>query len=139
MLNKYYRWFLLFWISVFAVGFMSLAQAENIASPTYTDPGKTIIVSQKKPQFTILLDANPTTGYSWFLNNYNPQFIKVIHHVYRPPISQIAGAGGKEEWTFAVNPMAFTAPHIIQIELLYARPWDLHDQSKSLVFTVITH
>jgi predicted secreted protein len=138
MLNKYYRWFLLLWVSLFSVGFMGIAQAENMAPPVYTDSGKTIIVSQKMPQFTIRLAANPTTGYSWFLTDYSPQFIKVLTHAYHPAISQIAGASGHEEWTFAVNPNTFAAPQVIKISLLYARPWNLNDNNKSVIFTVIT-
>lgn len=131
MLKKLYQILLILIIT-------NTVQAQT-ATTVYTDPAKAIIVSQKEPQFTITLASNPTTGYSWFLRKYNTQFVKVVNHVYHPPISQIAGAGGKEQWTFALNPAAFTAPHLLKINLLYARPWNLQDNSKSVVFTVYSN
>ncbi len=130
----------IFYYSLFAimVGCYSSANAAPKPSPSVSDPGKTIMVSQTAPEFTITLAANPSTGYSWFVADYDPQFITVIKHSYQAPISQLVGARGIDVWNFKVNPAAFTAPHLLKIDMLYARPWNAHDNSNKTEFMVAT-
>jgi inhibitor of cysteine peptidase len=112
--------------------------AAPVTDNNFTDPSKTIQASQKNPQFTITLRSNPTTGYMWFLDKYNANFITVVEHRYQPPISQLVGAGGKDVWTFKLTPAAFTAPHLLKIKMTYARPWAVEQGRKDVEFNVTT-
>lgn len=115
----------------------NMSFADNIKP--YTDNTKSISVTKENPQFTILLAANPTTGYTWMVNQYDSNLIKVVGHKYNPPISQIVGAGGIDVWTFEIKPIAFAAPHVLKIKMLYARAWNVDENSTTKEFTVVTH
>lgn len=99
---------------------------------------KPTILKPTNSQFSVNLPANPSTGFSWFVAGYNVQLITVVKHKYQPTKDNIPGASGVDTWTFKVNPIAFTAPHIIKIKMVYARPWDLKDNSRMQEITVVT-
>lgn len=87
----------------------------------YADPAKPIIVSPDK-RFAIVIDSNPTTGYSWQLAKpINEKIIKFSGSEYIPANTKrgIVGAGGKEVWTFVAVAAGETA-----ISLKYVRPWE---------------
>lgn len=109
-----------------------------IQAPPLTDASKTIVVSKDKPEFTLSLASNPTTGYSWAIKLYNAHFLKVVRQHFHPATSQLVGAGGIDVWTFKVNPAAFAAPHILKIKMLYVRSWNVKDDAKEAEFTVMT-
>jgi len=104
----------------------------------FSDPEKTIIVSARTPEFTITLPSNPTTGFMWFAKPNATMLLTIVKHTYRPPLSQIVGASGMDVWTLRVNPAAFTAPQILTIEMVYARPWQVQASSKEQEFTIAT-
>lgn len=103
-----------------------------------SDPAKNILVEKNNPQFTITLASNRTTGYSWHLLSYDNQLITLVKHAYQAPQKALPGAGGQESWTFKVNETGFTAPQIGKIALLYAKSWNLKDNSRQVEFTVVT-
>lgn len=124
------------------MGLLGLLALKSYAASTpsvFSDPAQNIIVSQHQPQFTITLASNPTTGYRWYLLKYDAHFMTLINHTYSKPTSLLPGAGGQETWIFGVNTIVFKAPQISKIDLLYARPWNLKDHSKSVEFTVVAH
>src|SRR5262245_2505749 len=52
-------------------------------------------------QFTVTLDANPTTGYSWQLDKtYDDTVVKLVGSEYKRGASGMVGSGGKQIWTF---------------------------------------
>jgi inhibitor of cysteine peptidase len=124
--------------SVVMASIFTAANAASKSTDIFSDPNKTILVTDKAPQFTIVLHANPTTGYSWTVAKYNPVFIKVVKHVYQAPNTQLIGAGGVDVWTFRAKPLAFSAPHRLAINMLYVRPWEAQGESKSLMFMLVT-
>lgn len=108
------------------------------ANVPITNPKQPIQVASKKPQFTIKLKSNPSTGYSWFINHYDAQLVTLVSHAYQPPTNaKLVGAPGVEVWTFKINRRAFLAPHMFNIQFVYARPWDLTDKMTTYV-TVVT-
>jgi inhibitor of cysteine peptidase len=105
----------------------------------FTDPNAPIIVEQSNPTFTITLESNPTTGYSWSLKDkgYDEKLISLVNHKFYPPTNKtLVGAPGYEEWIFKVNPSSFTASQTTTsqtttsqttkttIALVYIRPWE---------------
>jgi inhibitor of cysteine peptidase len=85
----------------------------------YTDPEKTIQCKIGEA-FSISLDSNPTTGYKWqFAHPRNGKFLKLIGSKYKAPKTELAGAGGKEIWSFKGLSVGQT-----KIILEYNRPWE---------------
>jgi inhibitor of cysteine peptidase len=105
----------------------------------YTDPLKSIVVSNQNPEFVILVQSNPTTGYSWALKNYDSNLIApVSRHYYPPANKKLMGAGGYEKWTFRVKAEGFIVPQATSISMLYSRPFD-QQGAQVTNFRVVTH
>src|SRR3990167_9201933 len=86
------------------------------------------------PVYTLQLNSNPTTGYSWFLVSYPSDLLSITKHEYIPPKTNMAGAGGYEIWVFTAKPEAFVAPRALKIQMVYARPWEVNDQMTAQTF-----
>lgn len=121
---------------------------KTIASHTQSEASKLEIYGEDKQnivltksdnaEFSIQLKSNPTTGFSWFLREYNSDLITPISHKFLPPEKKLLGAGGAEVWTFKVNKIAFTVPMQTTLRLIYARPWQGSDTASQLNFRVST-
>jgi inhibitor of cysteine peptidase len=94
--------------------------------------------------FTITLDSNPTTGYSWDLAQpIDPNVLDLVDHHYQradsPPAAPgappVAGRGGTELWTFEPLCAGFTT-----VVLRYRRPWEPNDPTaKEAAYDVFIH
>jgi inhibitor of cysteine peptidase len=126
-------------ISLFAVLFMISTIAFG-ADPkiVFTSPDKPIMVDKSSATFSIILESNPTTGYSWFLVKYDSNLIVPVSRKYYPSNTKLIGAGGYEKWTFRIKPMGFVVPQVIFIQLAYVRPWNLENY-KPITFKVVTY
>lgn len=97
-----------------------------------TDASKALPVFKNSPQFSIKVVSNPTTGYHWYLTDYDPQFVVPMSHQYYPPRTNKLGAGGYNIWVFKVTPKAFLVPHLLKVGMRYTRPFQVnvaHDQN----------
>jgi len=99
----------------------------------YTEPGETI-KSESGAEFTIALDSNPTTGYSWdFAEEYDGEVIELVDTRFQPPETRLKGAGGTQFWTFRALKAGRT-----EIALKYFRSWEKDvPPVREAVFTVI--
>lgn len=89
-----------------------------MAQSTYTggDNGKTITV-KNGDTFTVKLDENPTTGYSWNLTVDGG--LQVVDDHYTSNATGRMGAGGYHTWTIkAVDPGTY------RVMGIYKRPWE---------------
>ena len=109
----------------------------NSNSVVATDPLKPIVVKQAQPMFTVILQSNPTTGFSWALKSYDENFIKPVKRVYVAGPRGLIGSGGYEKWTFAVKPSGFVVPQTTNITLIYSRAWEL-EGAQATNFKVVT-
>ena len=107
-------------------------ESDNI----YSEDKQNIAVIPHQPEFVLKLKSNPTTGYSWFLREYNASLISPVKHTFQHPSQKLIGAPGYELWTFRVKPAGFTVPQQTIIRMIYARPWQGADNSSQLVFRV---
>lgn len=96
---------------------------------------KVMVVNRKQPEFTLRLESNPSTGFSWFLEDLSPE-ITAIDHNYLASENGLRGAGGFEEWTFRVKYNGFVVPRRLCINLIYVRPWEV--SGKKLRFWIST-
>jgi inhibitor of cysteine peptidase len=98
-----------------------------------------ILVKKSEPVFTIILQSNPTTGYSWSLKNYDPNIILPLSRKFYPSTSKgLVGAPGYEKWTFRVKAGGFTVPQLTSITLIYLRPWE-EQGVQTINFKVVTN
>lgn len=116
------------------IGVTGLAQAET----EYTGQKLNVVVTQDQPEFTIKLKSNQTTGYSWFLREYNTDLVLPIKHHFEKADTTNVGAGGLEIWTFRVKRLGFSVPQQTVLRFVYARPWQGAEGATSLVFRVST-
>ena len=108
----------------------------NQADETYTEDKTNINVTEAHSIFTIKLKSNPTTGYSWFLRDYNPNLIEPIKHNFVKSDSTLMGAPGYEVWVFRAKPQAFIIPQQTTIRMVYTRPWQATDNGSQVIFHV---
>jgi inhibitor of cysteine peptidase len=88
-------------------------------TPVYTETGRTI-ETEVGAEFTIALDSNPTTGYSWdFAGQFDGEVIELADTRFQPPETQLKGAGGTQFWTFRALAEGRT-----EIALKYFRSWE---------------
>lgn len=111
--------------------------AETKSNKVYTEDKPNILVSSAYPDFSIKLKSNPTTGFTWFLREYDANLITPTKHSFIKPEQNLMGAPGYEVWQFHVKPAAFAVPHQTNIRMVYARPWQ-SDSSTQVVFRVST-
>ena len=106
----------------------------------FTDPSKPIVVKQTDPGFSIILQSNPTTGYSWFLKSYDTDLISPISRKFYPSTNKkLVGAPGYEKWNFRVKSSGFAVPQVTNIVLIYARPWEDQGAQATNFKVVITN
>ncbi len=128
---------------------MSANNAETAPAPVVPQPQSSVPYNQATapangtltpdhPIYTLQLNSNPTTGYSWFLVSYPNDLLNITKHEYIPPKTNMAGAGGYEVWVFTAKPEAFVAPRALKIQMVYARPWEVNDQMTAQTFYVVT-
>ena len=124
--------------SLVGIAPMSMANtATSGANPIITEKDDVITVVANKPQFTIRLPANPTTGYLWSIKHYNDHFISLQKQRYVAGSGGRIGSGGYSLWSFKVKPAALKASHRFDITLIYGRPWE-KQAAKQKVFHVVT-
>ena len=79
-----------------------------------------VIGAKTGEDFTIILPANPTTGYQWQLAKpLNKKMIQFINSEYIADKTGLTGQGGKEVWRFKAR-MAGRA----NISFKYLRSWE---------------
>jgi predicted secreted protein len=107
-------------------------QTDGKKNAIYTNPEKTIQCKVGET-FSIVLDSNPSTGYQWQLaHSVDGKLLKFINSKYIPPKIELAGAGGKEVWSFKALSIRQTT-----IVFKYIRPWEKDKEPvKSMTFSV---
>jgi len=122
------------WIFVFLFMLSNIALAET---PIYTIEKTTIVISHDQPEFIIKLKANPTTGYTWILREYDKNQLELVKHEFVRGPSQLVGAPGYDFWTFHAKPDFFTQSQQTTIRLTYMRPWEpITTNTKDVVFVI---
>lgn len=113
--------------------------AKNTSTETvYNEDKQNILVTADQPTFTIELKSNPTTGYSWFLREYDTDLITAVKHKFQKGQADLMGAPGYEVWTFKVKPAAFAVPQQLQLRFIYTRPWQGSESSTQITFRIST-
>lgn len=99
---------------------------------TEADNGKTVEVA-KGNDLKVVLESNPTTGYSWQVKEVNASILKQVGDPEFKPDSSAIGAGGKETLTFNAASAGQTT-----LKLEYRRPWETEEPAvNTFTLTVV--
>lgn len=101
------------------------------ATQEYSDPAKTIQTTVGT-EFEIMLESNPTTGYTWEGNeSYDKDMLTLVKSTYTPSKPQLMGSGGTHQYIFKALKAGDT-----EITLVNKRSWEKSESDKTFVFKV---
>ncbi len=126
-------------LGIIAMSFLASALASSPqVKPQYvlTDLTKPIVLSAKQKLLQIVLPANRTTGYQWFLQSLPEKMLMPIKQFYVVRQVGKVGAGGLSVWQFAVNQRLVVVPSVVYAEFVYMQPW-VAKQNKRIKATIL--
>ena len=85
---------------------------------TENDNGKTVTVNTGD-KLIVKLDGNPTTGYTWQLNNFDTSLLESAGEPDYKTDSLLIGSGGRYTYTFAA-----LKPGEVTLQFNYLRTWE---------------
>ena len=98
---------------------------------TYTEKDAEIVASIGE-NFTISLESNQSTGYSWSVGMVSDNAQVVVAGMdYDLPESAVTGQGGAEVWH-----MKAVAPGVVKLVFYYSRTWEKDAPAKTVSFNV---
>ena len=116
--------------AVFSLSIISGVSAAQTNSTKIIPVNKTINAHENK-NFTIALESNPSTGYSWIIQ-YNPKHFKLVGTVFIPNKNpKLDGAPGVEKFIF--KPLVKGEA---KIDFKYLRIWDKKHPGKEIIYHV---
>jgi len=112
-------------LSFFSTPVFIFADVTPANSQANSQASKPVAITPDQNILTINLKANPTTGYSWYLDQYNQQFFKLNSYQFTPGNKKLMGAPGQASFSFTIDPSFHIAPYLTSIQFTYMRPWDM--------------
>ncbi len=107
--------------------------------PQPLKPDQVVTATAEKPDFSVTLTSNPSTGYSWYLLRCNERLIQPVKATYLAPDNKnLIGAPGQVHWQFKVTPAGFAVPRVTRVVLAYLRPWQPSEVAKRYTINVVT-
>lgn len=106
----------------------------NASSGVSGNISSSVSSRQKASDYTLKLDSNPTTGYTWSYKVDNEGIIKETKNEYIPDKTEagIVGSGGVQQFSFKG-----IKEGDVTVTFEYARSWDKSDtQTKSVILHV---
>jgi len=126
-------------VAIFVLCIFACAQNEKMAGGVpdrireFSDPSLPIEVAVGE-RFSILLDSNPTTGYSWQTSGLAVgRGVVFTSSDYEAPRTNPAGTPGIERLTFTAE-----SAGIEKLTFHYLRPWEKNTEpARTVTFTVV--
>ena len=88
---------------------------------------KSFLVTLDNPIISIPIENNRTTGYNWYLEEYNDKLVQPLASSYTTNQEGLqagmVGAPGITTWKFKVLESAFHVPTVTKVVLRYAKSW----------------
>eukprot|EP00292_Cryptomonas_paramecium_P024196 CAMPEP_0113680918 /NCGR_PEP_ID=MMETSP0038_2-20120614/11640_1 /TAXON_ID=2898 /ORGANISM="Cryptomonas paramecium" /LENGTH=144 /DNA_ID=CAMNT_0000599461 /DNA_START=13 /DNA_END=447 /DNA_ORIENTATION=- /assembly_acc=CAM_ASM_000170 len=126
-------------VTLFASSSMCDASAKLAAQPAainldYVSNKQASTKLDVGDEFTVNLESNPTTGYSWQLVS-SSEYIEKVDNKYVATSSQpgLVGGGGTDVWTFKGK-----APGSGELVFAYKRPWETDSFTQAKVAFVVS-
>ncbi|EKD92050.1 MAG: hypothetical protein ACD_29C00220G0001 [uncultured bacterium] len=89
----------------------------------FTSNAKPLVLTAENPEITITLPSNPTTGFTWSIQKYDTNLLKLVLQRYTPPNSRLMGAPGIQQYTFQAIQTGYSVTQVGHVVLQYARQW----------------
>ncbi len=115
---------------IIGIGILIVISIVLIAWFGFMSPEDTI-KTKKGDAFSIYLESNPTTGYSW-QSQFDSSYVQLIDSSYTPSQPNLIGGGGKEAFEFLALQSGET-----EITFSYMRPWESQPPLETRVFKII--
>jgi predicted secreted protein len=113
------------------IALAALISFSNAQEKTYTEKDAEISASVGE-NFTISLESNQSTGYSWSVGMISDNAQVVVAGMdYDLPEGSKTGQGGAEVWH-----MKAVAPGVVKLMFYYGRSWEKEAPAKTLNFNV---
>jgi len=90
-----------------------------------------VITTNMGQEFTITLESNPTSGYSW-IPTFNRHIIKLISRNFKPSFASLVGSSGKDIFTF--KPINYGR---VTLKMLYKRSWEKQIEAEKIFFVEV--
>jgi predicted secreted protein len=114
-----------------ALDFVLLLCACTSNAGVFSDPSIPIEI-HTGDRFTIVLDANVTTGYSWvFGTPVDENILRLVKSDYISSKNGMTGTGGNQVWVFEA-----LQPGTTMITLKYERSWETEPPIQIAVYTI---
>lgn len=113
-------------------------KAFDISIHESSSNNKPILSESKDGSFNIELPANLSTGFQWYLYDYNRNILELLNYNYIPSedSKKLAGAPGLAKWTFKVN-SNIKGPVYTKLKLIYKRAFEkLNNQDSTEIITI---
>jgi predicted secreted protein len=118
-------------VMVLILGGVGTASSTEKSSVQYSETAREI-QAKVGEGFTIRLEANETTGYTWRGNErFDRSYLELTGTLYQPDQPQRPGSGGEQIYHFKALKAGGT-----QIKLTYKRSWETTSSDKTVGFTV---
>ncbi len=124
------RWYGKMRQKILGIGILIIISIVLIAWFGFMSPGDTI-KTKKGDTFSISLESNPTTGYSW-QPQFDSNYVQLVNSDYTPSQPHLIGGGGKETFEFLALQSGQT-----EITFSYMRPWESKPPLETRVFKII--
>ena len=111
--------------------------ASAVKNEPVTDFSKPIVRQLATAEFSVRLTTNATTGYQWFLQAYDSEFVRPLNQRHEPAKSKLEGASGSDVWRFRLRKRAFIVPMMLHLRWEYRRPWEVNEVKRKAL-TVLT-
>ncbi|MCF6776126.1 protease inhibitor I42 family protein [Thiotrichales bacterium 19X7-9] len=118
------------------------ATTDTVKKTPTVNLNKPIVVGDDQWTINVKLPANSTTGYQWYLKSYNSTLVRPKSYRYvlnNAKDTKLVGQGGSAEFKLTISKRFKTVPQMTQLTFIYARPWDLSDQSSTQVITLLSN
>ncbi len=100
---------------------------------------QSIRLANNQETVDITLSANATTGYQWFVQNYDHNLLSLQNYRYAPTAqsgSKLMGAGGTATFTFNIDPSFYDAPQVTTIQFVYEQSWSVGQNTSTATVTL---
>ncbi len=105
----------------------------------FAENNNIVQATNSKPNFLIKIKSNPSTGYKWYIKDYDRNLLYLTKHDYVAPKKEggLVGAAGEEQWGFRLAPGANNASYVTEVTLVYMRPWDIKSMQETKYYIVV--
>lgn len=110
---------------------VKLQPKEEVKAEVTIEAQEGVLETKNGDNFSIVLEANPTTGYQWEID-FDSSYIQLVGREYTVSSPELLGSGGKETFNFLSVKSGETG-----ITFSYLRPWEEGQPPITKIYKII--